>query len=80
MPTFKVGKVPSLKLRLLDAEVLGDGLSGTTADLLDGEGEVGVRLALGGLGAIEGSVDLEPDVKELTGEEVGSVASQYMCC
>jgi len=45
-------------------------------DFADGEGEVGVRSAVGRLGAVDGRVDLEPDVEELAGEKVLGVGGE----
>lgn len=69
-------KLPGLKLGLLDAEEVGDLLAGG-ALLGDGDGEVLVRDAVvEGLGAVDGGVDLDAEVEELAGEEVGLVGGE----
>lgn len=77
-------EVPSLKLRLLDLEELGN--RNSFASLLrDGECEVRVWFANTGLSAIDRRVDLKSDVEELTGEEVCPVIHakapwSALCC
>lgn len=70
------GKVPGLKLRLLDAKDLGKVASLLTL-LGDCDCEFFVGLAVvSGLGAVDGGVDFDPEVEELAGKEIALVRGQ----
>jgi hypothetical protein len=68
--TLKVTESPVLKLRILNTKELGHRL-GLTVTLGNGEGEGLIRRKANRLGTVLRSVDLQTDVKVLTGEEVG---------
>lgn len=70
------GKLPGLYLGLLDVEGLSK-VAGLLALLGNGDGELLVGLAVvSGLGAVDGSVDLDTEVEELTRKEVALVRGQ----
>lgn len=69
-------ELPLLNLGLVELEGLGKVL-GLAALLGDGDLELLVGLAaVSGLGAVDGGVDLDTEIKELTGEEVALVGGQ----
>ena len=75
--TLIPGEVPSLQLWLVQAEELGSRNSLTTL-LGDGEGKVGVGFSDTRLRAVDGRVNLQTDVEELTSEEIRPGVKQYM--
>lgn len=75
--TLIPGEVPSLQLRLVQAEELGSRNSLTTV-LGDGEGKVGVGFSDTCLRAVDGRVNLQTDVEELTSKEIRPGVKQYM--
>lgn len=72
-PTFVPGEVPAFQSWLCHLEERC-GILRRSTPLGYRELEVRVGVASIGLGAVDGGVDLEADVKELSGEEIDSVS------
>lgn len=70
--TFVPSEIPSLQRWFCNLEIRCCRLGASSIPTY-GKGEFGVRIWIaGGLAAIDRGMDLEPDVKELTGQEIGS--------
>jgi len=75
--TFVPGEAPSFQGGLVDLEELrgGDRLP---PFLGNGEGEIGIGLPLTRFRAIDRGMDLQTDIKELSGKEVGPNFNQLV--
>jgi len=76
--TLVPGEGPSFQFRLVDLEELGR-RNGLLSFLGNSELKVGIGLSLTSLGAIDGRMDLQTDVKVLSGKEVRSARMVSQC-